>query len=102
MLPSAPHRTLALEHEPIDCEDEIVEPEGNYEDLVDVENSLLQGDSHLRVVRCLLSNPVASEEWKRTTIFYTLARSGDTLMKLVIDWEAPRMLWRSLILSIVT
>ena len=48
-------------------------------------NSLLQGDSHTRVVRCLLFNPVASEEWKHTTGFYTLARSGDTLMKLVID-----------------
>ena len=79
-----------------------MEPEGNYEDLVDVENSLLQADSHLGVVRCLLSNPVVSEESKRTTIFYTLARSGDILMKLVIDGEAPRMLWRSLLLSVVT
>ena len=56
------HHTLALEHEPIDCKEETVEPEGSYEELVDVENSLLQGDSHLRVVRCLLFNPVASEE----------------------------------------
>jgi len=32
-----PHRTLALEHEPTDCEEEIVKPEGGYEDLVDVE-----------------------------------------------------------------
>ena len=80
-----PHRTLALGHEPVDCEEEIVAPEGSYEDFIDVENSVLQGDSHLGVVRCLLSNPIASEEWKRTTIFYTLARLGDTLMKLVID-----------------
>jgi len=26
-----------------------------------------------------------SEEWKRTTIFCTLARSGDTLLEMVID-----------------
>ena len=51
-----------------------MELEGSYEDLLDVENILLQGNSHLVVVRCLLSNPVASEEWKRTTIFYTLAK----------------------------
>jgi len=39
-----------------------VEPEGSYEDLVDVENSLLYSDSHLVIVRCLLSNPIVSEE----------------------------------------
>lgn len=61
-----PHHTFASEHEPIDCEDEIVEFKGRYEDLVDVENSLLQGDSHIGAVMCLLSNPFASEYWKRT------------------------------------
>jgi len=54
---------LALEHEPINFEEEIVEPEGSYEYLVDVENNLLYGDSYLRVVRCLSSNPIVSEEW---------------------------------------
>ena len=55
-----------------------------FEDLVDVENSLLHV-AHLGVVRCLLTNPVMSDEWKRTTIFYTLIRCGETLMKMVID-----------------
>ena len=64
-----------------------MEPEGSYKDLVDVENNLLYSDSHLGVVRCLLSNPIVSEEWKHTIIFYTLARSGDTLLKMVIDRE---------------
>ena len=45
---------LALEHESIDFEEEIVEPEGSYEDLIGVENSLLYGDSHLGIVRCLV------------------------------------------------
>jgi len=35
----------ALEHEPIKFEEDIVEPEGSYEDLVDVKNSLLYSDS---------------------------------------------------------
>jgi len=39
-----PHRTLALEHEPINFEEEIVEPEGSYKDLVDVENNFLYGE----------------------------------------------------------
>ena len=61
----------------------------SYEDLVEVENSLLKGDSHLGVVRCLLSKLVLSREWKHTTIFYTLVKCGDTLMKAVINVEAP-------------
>lgn len=48
---------------PIELEDEIVEPEGSVDDLVDVENSV-QGNAHLGVVRCLLSSPVLSDEWK--------------------------------------
>ena len=32
-----------------------------------------------------LTNPIVSEEWKCSTIFYTLARSGDTSLKIVID-----------------
>jgi len=44
---------LTLEHELSDVEDEIVELQGSYKDLIDVENCLLHGDSHLGVVRCL-------------------------------------------------
>jgi len=80
-----PHRTLALEHKPIECEDEIVEAEGSYEDLVEVKNNLLLGDSYLSVVRSLLSKPVLSDEWMRTTIFHTLIKCGDTSMNMVID-----------------
>jgi len=82
-----PHRTLALEHEspePLELEEEVVNLEGGFEDLVDVENSLLQG-AHLGVVRCLLTNPVMSDEWKHTTICCTLVRCGETLMKMVIN-----------------
>ena len=41
---------LTLEHKPISFEKEIVEPEGSYENLVDVENNLLYSDSNLRIV----------------------------------------------------
>ena len=61
----------------------------SYEDLVEVENSLLKGDSHLGVVRCLLSKLVLSCEWKHTTVFYTLVKCGDTSMKAVKNVEAP-------------
>jgi len=47
-----PHRTLALEHaspESLELEEEVVDLEGGFEDLVDVENSLLH-DAHLGVV----------------------------------------------------
>ena len=59
-----PHRTLAIEHElfePPELEEEVVDPEGDFEDLVDVENSVLH-DAHLGVVRCLLANPVMNDE----------------------------------------
>ena len=79
------HCTLALEHKPMECEDEIVEPEGSYEDLVEVKNSILLGDSHLSVGRSLSPKPVLSHKWKRTTIFHTLVRCGDTSMKMVIN-----------------
>jgi len=63
--------TLALKHESFEqpeLEEEVVDLEGDFEDLVDVENSLLH-DAHLGVVRCLLANLVMNDEWKRTTIF---------------------------------
>jgi len=66
-----PHRTLILEEksrELVELEKEVVEPEGSLEDLVEVENSLLQ-DAQLGIVRCLLSSPVLSNEWRDTTIF---------------------------------
>ena len=68
-----PHRTLILEEksrELVELEKEVVEPEGSLEDLVEVENSLLQ-DAQLGIVRCLLSCPALSDEWRCTTIFYT-------------------------------
>jgi len=52
----------------IDLKEEEVEPEGSLEDRIEVENSLLQ-DAQLGIVRCLLSSPVLSNEWRDTTIF---------------------------------
>ena len=72
------HRTLAIEHEsfePPKLQEEVVDPEGGFDDLVDFENSHLH-DAHLGVVRYLLANPVMNDEWKRTTIFYTVTPSN--------------------------
>jgi len=82
-----PHRTLAIEHdahEPLELEEEVVDPEGGFEDLVDVENSL-HHDAHLGIARCPMANPIMSVQWKRSFIFYALVRCGETLMKMVID-----------------
>ncbi|KAJ8425329.1 hypothetical protein Cgig2_018946 [Carnegiea gigantea] len=65
-----PHRTRALEHESFgspELEEKVVDPEGDLEDLVDVENSLLH-DAHLGIGRCLLANPVMNDECKRSTL----------------------------------
>ena len=37
------------------------------------------------VVRCVLSTIVDNDNWKRTSIFYTIMQSGDKKCKLVID-----------------
>ena len=69
-------------HEPLELDEEVVDPEG-FDDLVDVENSL-HHDAHLRVVRCLLTNPVMSDSVE-TYHLLTLVRCEETLMKMVID-----------------
>ena len=64
MLLNALTVPLALDHEsfgPPELEEEVVNPEGDFEDLIDIENSLLH-DAHLGVVRCLLSNPTMNDE----------------------------------------
>ena len=56
-----PHWTLALEHEshePLELEEEVVDLERSFEDLVDVENSLLH-DAHL-VLLGVFNQPVLS------------------------------------------
>jgi len=58
------HCTLIVEDnskELVELEEEVVELEGSLEDLIEAENSLLQ-DAQLRVVRCLFSSPVLSND----------------------------------------
>jgi len=59
------HCTLAIEHEshaPLELRRRGCRPWGVLKNLVDVENSFLH-DAHLGVVRCLLTNPIMSDEW---------------------------------------
>ena len=65
-------------------EEGVVESERSLEDLINVENNLLQ-DTHFGIVRCLLGNPTVSNERRRTTVFYTIVKCGETLMKMVIN-----------------
>ena len=65
-----PHHTLAIEygsHKPLEIEEEVVNIEGGFEDLLDVENSLLH-DAHLE----LLANPTLNDEWKVETYHHLL------------------------------
>lgn len=70
--------------EPLELEEEVVESEGSLEELINVENNLRQ-DAHFGIVRCLMANPTVSNERRRTTVFYTIVKCGETLMKMVIN-----------------
>jgi len=53
-----------MEHwsrEPLALEEEVIDQEGGFEDLIDVENCLLH-DAHLGVLKCLLANPVMNDD----------------------------------------
>ena len=82
-----PQRALALDVEHSSLEDE----EDQIVDLLDYSGD--EGDLHehcddeacVGVVRCVLSTTVDNDNWKRTSIFYTVIQSGDKKCKLVID-----------------
>jgi hypothetical protein len=41
--------------------------------------------TRLNVVRCTLTQPKETEDWRRTTIFYTYIKCGDKGYKIIID-----------------
>ena len=82
-----PQRALALDVEHISLEDEedqIVDPLdyfGDEDDLhEDCDDNVCVG-----VVRCVLSKTVDNDNWKCTSIFHSIIKSGDEKCKLVID-----------------
>lgn len=42
-------------------------------------------DVSLWVARCALATPKPEDDWHRTNIFYTDAKSGDKIYKLIVD-----------------
>ena len=82
--------TLIIEDnskELVELEEEVVEPEGSLEDLIEVENSLLR-DAQLGIVRCLLPSSVLSDKWSQLTIFCTIVKCKETLVNMVIDGDS--------------
>ncbi|KAF7810704.1 Transposon Ty3-I Gag-Pol polyprotein [Senna tora] len=91
-----PHRALILENqsgvleeatdtdivEPLECPSDIDE------EIIAEEPS--QGSGFLNVMRCLLSNPVPQDSWKRTSIFHTFVKCGNKVCKLVVDGGSSR------------
>nr|DAD36548.1 TPA_asm: hypothetical protein HUJ06_007189 [Nelumbo nucifera] len=42
-------------------------------------------DHHLSVMRCILSTPTETDDWKRTSTFQAYFKCGDVVCKVVID-----------------
>jgi hypothetical protein len=80
------------------CDDKVYEPNPNdFQDLNDDEEdeSNLLGcvrsistqikTTRLCVVRCALTQPKGTEDWRRTAIFYTYIKCGDKGCKIILD-----------------
>lgn len=50
-----------------------------------VEHSSDHHEVPLWVVRCALTTPKQEDDWRRTNIFYTYAKSGEKICKLIVD-----------------
>ena len=60
--------------------DELLEDEP-----IDVLGTPYHDDVHLGVVRCVLTCPQVSDDWRRTTIFHTYSRMSGKVCKVIID-----------------
>jgi hypothetical protein len=79
------------------CDDKVYEPNpDDFQDLNDEDDeSNLLGcvrsistqikTTRLGVVRCALTQPKGTEDWRRTAIFYTYIKCGDKRCKIIID-----------------
>ena len=52
---------------------------------VDTQDTQCRDDIHLGVVRCILAQPLVSDDWRRTTIFHTYCRLSGKVCKVIID-----------------
>ena len=99
---SCPNKTLFIkEKEDMgaedNCDDKVYEPNpDDFQDLDDEEDesnllgcvrsiSLQSKTFKLNIVRCALTQSRGTEDWRRTTIFYTYIKCGDTRCKIIID-----------------
>ena len=99
---SCPNKTLFIkEKEDMsaedNCDDKVYEPNpDDFQDLNDEEDEsnllgcvrsiILQREiTRLNVVKCALTQPKGTEDWRRTAIFYTYIKCGDKGCKINID-----------------
>ena len=52
---------------------------------VDTQVMQYQDDAHLGVARCILTHPLVSDDWRRTTIFHTYCRLSGKVCKVIIN-----------------
>ena len=55
------------------------------EEHVDTQDAQCQDDVHLGVVRCILTQPLVSDDWRRTTIFHMYCRLSEKVCKVIIN-----------------
>ncbi|XP_022876875.1 uncharacterized protein LOC111395090 [Olea europaea var. sylvestris] len=85
-----PHRTLTVNQEPLLPTPKIdecftVDPiDHSHEDLEQLECHV-EDEVVVSIMRCILSTPVNSHSWKRTSIFHTYIPCNSSFCKLVID-----------------
>jgi hypothetical protein len=98
---SCPNKTLFIKGQEDmgkedNCDDKVYEPNPNdFQDLNDEDESNLLvcvrfistqiKTTRLSVVRCVLTQPKGTEDWRRTAIFYTYIKCGDKGCKIIID-----------------
>jgi hypothetical protein len=79
------------------CDDKVYEPNpDDFQDINDEDDesnllgcvrsiSIQIKTTRLGVVRCALTEPKGTEDWRRTAIFYTYIKCGDKECKIIID-----------------
>ncbi|XP_028550795.1 uncharacterized protein LOC110108656 [Dendrobium catenatum] len=83
---SNPYKVTIIE----EVDDDEDEPETDLVHHVDEEEDSFTEDEPvtLQVVRCALSQPKPSDDWRRTAIFHTFTKIGDKNCKVIVDSES--------------
>lgn len=87
-----PHYTMIIDHEISDlhCEDlegEVIEPFNGFNELEleDTSKNKEISSPTIAIMRCILSTPLESDTWKRTSILHTFIQCKRKKCKFVIN-----------------